>query len=67
MALMSGMFKKPKVTVPEPPPPLPTIDQAQADVERRNKLGRRKGRRANQRGGASAAPSVAVRTLLGGP
>ena len=66
---MSALFSKPKAPViPPPPPPPPVIDEAARSEEMSRKLARRRGRMATLRSAKGlAGPSVAVRTLLGGP
>ncbi|GIK48022.1 MAG: hypothetical protein BroJett013_07190 [Alphaproteobacteria bacterium] len=65
---MGAVFSKPKMPkLPPPPPPPPTVDDAARSEEFSAKLARRRGRMATLRSKGSAAPSVAVRTLLGGP
>ena len=62
---MTALFSKPKM--PKPPPPPPTMDDAAASEEMSRKLARRRGRQAalSNKGKAGAAPSLAVKTLLG--
>jgi hypothetical protein len=65
---MSGLFA-PKVKVPEPPGPPPTIDEAARGQDRTDQLRRRRGRAATilvPDGGMGSAPQRPAATILGG-
>lgn len=68
---MSGLFSTPKIPKPEPiqpPPPVPTVDDAKKNTQESDLLLRRRGRAAsmvNGMKGDTSTPSVGTKMLLG--
>lgn len=68
---MTGLFSKPKIPKPEPiqpPPPVPTVDDAKKNTQESDLLLRRRGRAASMTSGAKGDPSalnIGTKTLLG--